>query len=117
MLTKDQILSASDRKIEEVEVPEWNGSVYIRNMTGGERDAYEASLIKMQGKSVQANMADARAKLCAICICDEDGNRLFTDDEAKELSNKCASALDRIYEKAESLNSLKREDVEDLVKN
>ena len=117
MLTKDQILSANDRNIQEIEVPEWGGTVYIRNMTGGERDAYEMSLIKMQGRNMQADLANARAKLCAICICDQDGNRLFTDDEVQELSKKSASALDRVYEQAEKLNGLKSDEIEGLVKN
>ena len=50
------------------------------------------------------------------CV-DENGNRLFGDKDHKELGQKAASALDRIFETAQRLNALGNEDVEALVKN
>jgi hypothetical protein len=41
-LTRDSILNAKDLKKELVKVPEWGGEVYVRCMTGSERDAFES---------------------------------------------------------------------------
>jgi len=43
-LNKEQILRADDLKTEEVDVPEWGGSVRVRVLTGTERDAFESSI-------------------------------------------------------------------------
>ena len=65
MLNRDDILKATDIKIEPVEA--WGGTVYVKGMTGKERDQFEASVIKMKGKSQDINLANVRAKLC----CDD----------------------------------------------
>ena len=77
MLNRDDILKATDIKIEPVEA--WGGTVYVKGMTGKERDQFEASVIKMKGKSQDINLANVRAKLCVMTICDDKGVRLFTD--------------------------------------
>ena len=42
LLTKDAILQAQDSKLEKLEVPEWGGHVFIKSMSGTERDNFEA---------------------------------------------------------------------------
>ena len=44
-LSRDDILNAQDQQTEDVFVPQWEGTVTIRSMTGTERDQYEASLV------------------------------------------------------------------------
>ena len=56
-LTRDEILQAQDIQFEDVKVPEWNGTVRVRGLTGVERDALEASLIEGKGKDAQVNLA------------------------------------------------------------
>jgi hypothetical protein len=116
-LNKDQILQASDIPIHEVEVPEWGGSVFVKGMTGTERDKFESSIIEMRGNQQRVNMIDVRAKLACYTICDEKGKRLFTDVEIKELAKKSASALQRIFDVAQKLSGIGADDVESLLKN
>ncbi len=113
VLTKEQICSANDISRVEVEVPEWGGTVFVKTMTGAERDAYESSLIS--GRKL--NLQDVTAKLCVCCIVDEQGNRLFNEGDIAALSNKSARALSRVYAKAQELNGLRPEDIGELVKN
>ena len=40
-LSRDDILKAADNEPEEVDVPEWGGSVLVRGMTGLDRAAAE----------------------------------------------------------------------------
>lgn len=114
LLTKDVILSADDLGHEDLEVPEWGGTVRIRALTGAERDAYEASMQQQRGKNFVRNLANVRAKLVVRTVIGEDGERLFTDSEANALGRKSAAALDRIFEVAAKLSRLSEEDVEEL---
>jgi len=112
-LTKKQILSADDLPKEKVEVPEWGGHVFVRTLTGAERDRFEQTLL--DGKNV--NMANVRARLVVLTAIGDDGKRIFADTDANALGEKSASALDRVYGVAQRLNGLTAADVEDLAKN
>lgn len=114
-LTRDQILTADDLQRQEVDVPEWGGSVYVRAMTGLERDRFETSLTNGQDKGV--NLQNIRARLVSLCAIDEEGARLFSDDDAKVLGQKSAKALDRVFDVAQRLNGLRDQDVEELAEN
>ncbi len=116
-LTKEQILAASDIKIEKVAVPEWGGEVYVKGMTGSERDKFEASIIEIRGNTQKANLANVRAKLACFTICDESGARLFSEEEIVELAKKSAQALQRVFDAAQRLSGIGSEDVDSLLKN
>jgi hypothetical protein len=113
LLTKDQIFAVADASFEYVEVPEWGGTVRVKALTGAERDSYEESLLTGTGKQTKVSMANARAKLAARCIVDEQGNRVFNDKEAIRLGQKSAAALDRVYEVGTRLAKISKEDIED----
>src|SRR4051812_3187961 len=111
MLSRDAILGADDLKRETVPVPEWGGTVCVRTMTGAERDDYEAETYRMRGASADNNLANLRARLCVRTICDESGQRLFTDQDIDALGKKSAAALDRCVEVALRLSKITAEDV------
>lgn len=114
ILDKTAILSAEDLKTEEVDVPEWGGSVRVRTLTGSERDAFESSLIAADG---QRNMANYRARLLSRALVGENGQRLFSDDEIPLLGGKSAAALDRLFAVAQRLNGIGGEAEKAIEKN
>ena len=116
MLNKDQILKADDLKTSIEDVPEWGGKVKIKQMTGSERDAFEQATYRKNGKDYEVNMKDMRARLCASCIIDDKGVRIFDDADIVELSKKSAIVLDRLFAACQELNSLSQKDVEELGK-
>jgi len=117
VLTRDQILQASDLVREAVAVPEWGGEVLVQALTGSERDAYEATLMQLRGSNPQWNFVNARAKLVARSCVDENGARIFADEDVKALAKKSAAALQRVYDVAMRLSGLSSQDMEDLTKN
>ena len=117
ILTREQILSASDIKTEVVPVPEWGGDVMIRGLTGADRDSYEQDITTIKGKNTRVNWINARAKFVALSIVDESGQRIFEDTDIKALGNKSAAALDRVFQAAQKLSGLTDEDVDELTKN
>jgi hypothetical protein len=117
-LSRDDILKAADNEPEEVDVPEWGGTVLVRGMTGRERDAFEMSMLQPgRGGRRTIDPANVRAKLVARCAVDDDGNRLFTDADVAELGGKSAAAVDRVYAVAARLSGMGAEDQEDLVRD
>jgi hypothetical protein len=113
MLTKEQILKADDIKTEIVNVPEWSGEVCIKMMTGFERDKFEQSVIH----DGNTDLANIRAKFCSIVIVDESGKRIFNDADVIELGRKSGKALSRVFDAAQKLNGMTKDDFEELEKN
>jgi hypothetical protein len=111
-LSKAAILAADDKKMVEVNVPEWGGTVNVRVMSGTERDRFEAEFV---GDKKSVDMV--RAKLVAKCLCDEDGTRLFTEQEIPELGEKSAAVLDRLFSTCMKLNRFTKDDVEEMAGN
>lgn len=76
LLTKEQILAARNmRKTELVPVPEWfeNGEVIIIELSGKERDAFEADMVQLGTNGQQKiNLRNIRAKLVARCVVNPD---------------------------------------------
>ena len=117
-LTKDQILESSDLKNVAVEVPEWGGTVYVRTMTGADRDQFESSMVTVGADGVRkADTSNLRAKLIALTIVDENGTRLFEASDVDRLGLKSAAAIERVFAAAQGLNGLGAKAEEDAVKN
>jgi len=116
-LTKADILKVEDLDKEWVDVPEWKGGVYVRVLTGTERDSFEGSVYLQKGKEPEVNMQNLRAKLCAKCMIDEKGKRLFDTKDVKMLGGKSSRALDRVFTVAQRINGMTQKDVDDLVGN
>jgi len=121
LLNKSQILAAVDLPTETVDVPEWGGEVLVRGLTAAERDAFEQSVVTLNGAgkaaSTKMNLSNVRAKLCALTMVDADGERLFSDAEVDALGRKSAQALQRVFDAAQRLSGLSQSDVEELAKN
>ncbi len=116
-LTREAILQAQDLPHEDVYVPEWGGWVRVRGLTAEERDKFEASILEGQGRNARVRMENIRAKLVALAVVDEEGNRLFTDDDVALLAKKSAAAVQRVFDVAMRLSGLTEEAVEELAKN
>jgi hypothetical protein len=101
------ILNADDRKLIPVEVPEWNRTIYIKPMSGAERDSFEGETLKLKDR-----MANFRARTVVRVACNQDGTRLFQDSDAEALSAKSGVALDRVWTVAQGLARLGGAEVE-----
>ena len=109
-LSKAAILSARDTRVEKFEVKEWGGDVFIRTLSGTERDAFEESFLEDRKRPI-------RERFLVLTLCDEGGNRLFTDEEIAELGKKNSTILNRIFDKAWAINAFRSEDVDAMGKD
>lgn len=114
MLTKAQILKADDLPTKVVKVPEWGGEVTVCTLTAHDKDVWEESITRDEGK---VEMTNLRASLCALTIVGNDGKRIFSDQDVQALGEKSSLAMSRIYNVAADMNRVSGKDAEELVKN
>lgn len=107
-LSKAKILAARDVKLSDpVAVPEWGGDVYIKTLSGTERDAFEEAYSEQKMKAF-------RVRFLVLTLADESGERLFSDADIPALSDKSSIVINRLFEKAWSHNAFTNEAVESL---
>jgi len=115
VLGRDAILEIDDRSRIPLPVPEWGGLIYVRMVSGGERDKFEASMRTVDGRA--RNLVDFRARFAVLVASDADGNALFTAADIPALTAKSSSALERILLAGMKLNRWTEQDIADLEKN
>ena len=122
LLDRKGLLKKEELKIEKVFLGK-DEFVFVRQMTGRERDRFEQSLmkeVKQNDGSVnyERSLEDFRAKLAVNTICDEQGNNLLQPNDYSILSQHMSAArLELIVNKSQKLNRITQEDRENLVKN
>lgn len=109
-LSAAQILSANDTKVEAIDVPEWGGTVFVKTLRGTDRDIFEESLSKEKDKPF-------RCRFLVMTICDEKGVLLFKPEQVAALGEKSSIVLNRVFDKAWSVNYLSQERVDELGKD
>lgn len=117
VLNRAQILAPRELESETVSVPEWGGDVIVRALTGAERDQFEAGFVKEGGRQGEMTLENTRARLVALSVVDEHGQRLFSTDDIEMLGAQPAAALDRVFFVARRLSRLSNEDLAQLVKS
>jgi hypothetical protein len=117
MLSRDDILGADDLQRELVAVPEWGGDLYVRCLTGAERDRFEADMMRDEEEDQRQRFYNLRARLVVLAVCDEHNMPLFMLADAERLGAKSAKVLDRLFDVARRLSGMSQEDVEALTKN
>ena len=111
-LDKAALLAASKKppKMEEVDVPELGGTVFVKVMSGRERDRWE----EIQNKS---KFTQFRARIALATLCNADGSPMFVEADLPDIGELPATALDLIFDVARRINGLTPEDVEAVRKN
>lgn len=118
MFTKADILGAElTPEPVDVVINGKKGIVYVRGMTGTERDRWEQETLKLKKASKDEVLEHIRASIACRTLCDDKGVRLFTDSDVNAVSQKPASLLDPIYDKGSKLSGIRKEDAEELAKN
>lgn len=120
-------LETIPRKTEDVPFPELDTQYRLREMSGTERDLFEMSIFKSAASSNGAATPIAqkevqtlhlRAKLVCLGLVDETGERLYKNDEFRDLSdNVPASVINKLFTVAQKLNGMEATAVEAAAKN
>jgi hypothetical protein len=95
---------------ERLELPELGGFVFVKGMTGGERDEFERSCRDAKGRL----RGNTRARLAVRTVVNEDGSRVFTDDDIQTVGRIRVDVLQKIFNLAQKLSGISDADVEEL---
>ena len=107
-LSKAAILAAKDTKLSAaIPVPEWGGDVFVKTLSGTERDAFEDAYS-------QNKMKQFRCRFLVLTLCDDKGERFFEDSDVEELGKKSSVVINRLFESAWEHNAFTTKAVEDL---
>lgn len=119
LLSREMILSRRGQtKRELVSVPGWGGYVYVKGMTGSERDSFEESLAIVGKDGTRTpTLKNFRAKLVARTIVDEQGRHLFTPADIDALGELDANDLQTVFNVAQRLSGMTAADVEEMTGN
>lgn len=115
MNLKESILNVGDRARKAVDVSEfWPdvGSLYVQVMSGRDRDRYEWLM-----QDAIKSKTEITALLLVRCLCDENGQRVFEDEDAPLLAQKNWRALDELWDAARQINGMGVNNQKELAKN
>lgn len=110
LLSKEAILQAQDLVTKDVVVSAWGGTVRLRMLTAAERTNLEAQLA--DGLA----WAKFKAKLISLAAVDEEGKRLFSDEDIDALTSKSGTVIDLLFVEANDLNKMSSLDTDNAEK-
>lgn len=113
----DKIKNASDLKTVDVEVPEWDVTITLREMSGLERAKFENDIKGVSESDDSSEMIRSMSLLIVRCAVDKDMKSAFTEEDINILSTKSMAILQLLFNKALEINSLNDGDIDDLEKN
>ena len=121
ILNREKLLTKEVLEVRKVDLGKGE-FVYVKQMTGHERDNFERSLLKEVKKGNELDyvrsLEDFRAKLAVNTLCDKEGILLLKPMDYPILSQSMSAArLEKIVNISQEMNAIKEEDKEKLVKN
>lgn len=107
MITKDILLRPSKQVAETIDVPVW-GKTFLRNLSFGEVSKFN---------SLNQTPNDALAFLVVSGVCDEEGNRVFGDDDLEAVKALPAEIVFPVIESVSKRIGVTFEAIEAAKKN
>ncbi len=113
-LSRAQIDAVDDQIVHRVKIDGWRGEGILQGLNGDGLYEFERILELNKGSDARANQEDARVRLIAMCLVDEDGNRLYSDSPADlaALRKKSGKVLQQLYGACMDINGYTKHDLE-----
>jgi hypothetical protein len=110
-LTVSDILAASDITEEEVEVPEWGGSVRIRGFTKVRQQELRRMATDPRNGKIDGEKLEMQIFIYGVI------DPKFEPVQQTELKEKSAGALDRVLKRILAISGMSEDAVEEAVKS
>jgi len=99
MLNKNDLLSiVAKREVVSLEI----GDVIIREFLTSDREQFEKMALNASGDGLSI----MKSKMVAVSLINEDGHRLFGDDEIASISSMPSGVVETIFEAIVELNGM-----------
>jgi len=116
-LSRESLLKPVAVPMEEIHIPELDGSVWVKGMTAADRSRFERQFSLASGKRNKRKTQEIRERLIVACVCDEQGNKLFTQEDVGAIGAQSAMIIEKIVDVAQRLCGMANEDVEAMAGN
>jgi hypothetical protein len=111
-MNRESILAKRSVRIVPVEVPEWNDTVFLRALTVGDRDRIDQFVHESKQR-----LSGFRSLVLSLCLCDQHGNRVFTDAQRAEIDSIDAGIAERLFNAAMPLAGISAADAKEIEGN
>lgn len=111
---KEKILGANDLVREVIDVPEWDCTLYVRELDGAGRTR---CMDLFPDNKEDERDPDLMAKVLCLTLCNEYGELLFQESDAPALSKKNGLVIERLFLKALAVNKIGAKAEEEEIKN
>jgi len=105
-LSREHILETGDIEVVELEIPEWGGSVLVRELTTAEVEHFSLRTSTSRGDLDISRMSGLRAEVVSWALVDESGQQIMHKKDAEALQKKSHRVIDRIFNKVIDLSGL-----------
>lgn len=106
MSLREQILaSQADRKPMPLDVSEWGCTVWLKQMTVADQVAL----------SEDVKPSDMPIKVLLHCLVDDEGKRIFADEDAEQLAQEAFPIIMSVFAEAAKLNGLSNAELEEAM--
>lgn len=129
-LTATAILESPDVRTWPLDVPEWGGQVYVRELSLKQRWSYIREVLDPAAEPAKPKTLDGKVTeqdvdrgykayrwLILNGICDKDGAPLFAESDWERLEGKSGAVLERLSQAVLEHNGLTEGAVEDAAGN
>jgi hypothetical protein len=118
-VSRDDFLSRRDefRRIEAVPLPEFGDDSVIKVQGLDAASRFKWALARDKAIEGDSGAAEPTSLLVALSAVDDNGKRLFKDEDAEYISQHLAEIVDRIATKASELSGLSDKAAEDAEGN
>jgi len=121
MEIRNQILEAMDQKLEKVEVDGWPVPVFIPDIGAATKYAWDEQLLLLPKEDAPdfdpLQFHKLKCWLLVRSLCDENGKKIFEDDDEDLLKKKSNKIIENLFNKVAEKNILLPKDVDKLEKN
>lgn len=97
--------------------PEWDLTLWVRTLTGAERDDFENMVSSAGSGGKSMDLRGLKVRLVQLTTVTEDGEQVFDAVDQVVLNGKSSRVIDRLFQVSQRLSGLTSEDVEEMVGN
>lgn len=105
MNIKEQILAAKDTESKKIAVKEWGVDVHLKRLSVAETMQFQTTIGNADEKDVTTGLRNMVSYI-ALCMCDENGQRIFNDDETHLLDTRSTEVIQKLFDEAAKLNGM-----------
>jgi|TARA_R110002051_G_scaffold320198_1_gene405208 hypothetical protein len=115
---RNALLKLCERRYIDLDLEDAGVTVRIQSLSEKEKSAYETRLIAKSGRGIlRDRLQDATRRLIALCLVDENNDRIFLDSDVNQIGEMDSFVSSRIYDAAQEHCGFNKGDIEDTVGN